>query len=281
MARGVHKLMVQGGVIRFRAVKAWRARHMQGIRGGLVKGPLMALNDRGPVGHAAHELYAPLDGGEAGRGHPDLRDRHAIKLRGVEDGEIPEDEALVLVPAFWVFCGVYLPEDDRDAALAFADAAPGRFHLVEGRPARGGVAHGRQQPDVHASVGPLAEEVTRQPRHAVPGLMPRYRALLQQRENPVGYDLVRFVDLCYRHGRNLHARGWLKNGVAREFMAPERLFFIARRTAPGRCTRHRPRPGGCTRCPGRCARAASRLRGGDTTRSPGDWGRAWPARGLS
>src|SRR5712671_6458056 len=51
MARGVHKLMVQGGVIRFRAVKAWRARHMQGIRGGLVKGPLMALNDRGPVGH--------------------------------------------------------------------------------------------------------------------------------------------------------------------------------------------------------------------------------------
>src|SRR6266446_439948 len=54
MARGVHKLMVQGGVIRFRAVKAWRARHMQGIRGGLVKGPLMALNDRGPVGHAAH-----------------------------------------------------------------------------------------------------------------------------------------------------------------------------------------------------------------------------------
>ena len=38
------------------------------------------------------------------------------------------------------------------------------------------------------------------------------------------------------------------------------------------------RPGGCTRCPARCATAASRPRAGDTTRSPGGSGPARPAR---
>ncbi len=43
--------------------------------------------------------------------------------------------------------------------------------------------------------------------------------------HPVGDDLVRFFDLCYRHGMNLHESGWLKDWVAREFTAPERLFL--------------------------------------------------------
>src|SRR5229473_2894666 len=110
---------------------------MQRIRRGLVEGPLMAVHDRGPVGHGVHELGTPLDGGEAGRGHRGLRDRHAVELRGIEDREISEDKALLLVPGFWVFFGVDLPEDDRYAALALADAAPGGFDLVERRPERG------------------------------------------------------------------------------------------------------------------------------------------------
>ena len=140
-----------------------------------------------------------LDGVTAMRRH-----RHAVELRGVEDGEVPQHKALLLVPGFWVFFGIDLPEDDRYPALAFPDAAPGSFHLVERRPERGGVAHRRQQPDVDPSVWPLAEEVARQPRRAVPRLVPGHGALLQQRENTVGNDLVRCVDLCYRHGRNLH-----------------------------------------------------------------------------
>src|SRR5712691_4342412 len=208
MAHGVHDLMEQGGVIRFRAVKAGRARQMQRIRGRLVERPLVAFEDRGPVRHGAHQLGTPLDGGEAVRGHRDGRYGHAVELRGVEDGEVPEHKTLLLVPGFWVFFGVDLPEDDRDAALALADAAPSRFHLVERGPERGRVAHRRQQPDVDAAIGPLAEEVAWQPCHAVPWSVPGHRALLQEGENPGGDDLVGCRTLEGLHRKNLPWAQW-------------------------------------------------------------------------
>src|SRR2546426_7073528 len=114
---------------------------MQRIRRGLVAGPLMAVHDRGPIGHGVHELGTPLDGGEAGRGHHDRRHGHAVELRRVEHREVPEDKAFLLVPGYWVFFGIDLPEDHWHATLALADAAPGGFDLVERRPERGGVAH--------------------------------------------------------------------------------------------------------------------------------------------
>src|SRR6185436_11953711 len=65
-------------------------------------------------------------------------------------------------------------------------------------------AHRREEPDIDAAVGSLAEEVAGQPQRAVPGLLPGYRALLQQGENTVGDDLVGCRTLCCRiHGRNL------------------------------------------------------------------------------
>src|SRR5882724_2673653 len=202
---------------------------MQRIRRRLVEGPLMAVHDRGPVRHGAHQLGTPLDGGEAVRGHRDGRYGHAVELRGVEDGEVPEHKTLLLVPGFGVFFGVDLPEDDRDAALALADAAPSRFHLVERGPERGRVAHRRQQPDVDAAIGPLAEKIARQPRRVVPGLLPGHGALLQQYENPVCYHLVRCVDLlCYTHGRNLHGDGWLKDVAVRELPLPHGFFLLSR-----------------------------------------------------
>src|SRR5712691_6206135 len=254
---------------------------MQRIRRGRVEGSLVTCDDRGSVRHGVHQLGTPLDGGEAVRGHCDRRDRHAVELRGVEHREVPEHKALLLVPGFGVCFGVDLPEDDRDAALALADAAPSRFHLGERGPERGRVAHRRQQPDVDAAIGPLAEKIARQPRRVVPGLLPGHCALLQQCENPVRYHLVRCVDLlCYTHGMNLHGCGRLTSVAVGEIAPPQRLLFIARRAAPYRCTRCRRRPGGCTRYPARCATVASPPRAGDTTRSPGGSGPARPARGA-
>src|SRR2546427_9135290 len=138
MPYAVTQLMKKCGVIRFRAVKARRARHMQGIGDGCVAGPLMALEDRGSVGHSVHQLCAALHGGEAVRGYGALRHRHAVELRGVEHREVPEHKALLLVPGFLVLFGIHLPEDNWHAALALANAASSCFDLVERRPERGG-----------------------------------------------------------------------------------------------------------------------------------------------
>jgi hypothetical protein len=83
-----------------------------------------------------------------------------------------------------------LPEHHWDPACALANAPPGGFHLLERGPERRGVAHSRQQPHVDALVGPLAEEIPGHPLGAVPRSVPGHGALLQQRENAVGDDLV-------------------------------------------------------------------------------------------
>src|SRR5260370_5407969 len=51
MTRGVHKFMVQGGVIRFRIVKAGWARHMQRIGRGRIEGAWMPVEDRRALRH--------------------------------------------------------------------------------------------------------------------------------------------------------------------------------------------------------------------------------------
>src|SRR2546428_9148918 len=61
MPDGMHELMVQGGVIRFRTVKAGWARHMQRICRGRVEGSLVTLDDSGPVRHGVHQLGPRLD----------------------------------------------------------------------------------------------------------------------------------------------------------------------------------------------------------------------------
>ena len=68
--------------------------------------------------------------------HGDLRDGHAVELRGVEDRILPQDEALLGLTGLGVLVVVDLPEHHGDSALALADAPPGGFDLVERRPER-------------------------------------------------------------------------------------------------------------------------------------------------
>src|SRR4030095_10142573 len=101
-------------------------------------------------------------------------------LLGVEHGILPEDEALVRrtgLRVCWPIVG--LPEHHGDAVFALADAPPGGFHLLEGGPEWRRKAHRREEPDIDAAIGALAEEVAGQPKRAVPGLLPGNGALLQ------------------------------------------------------------------------------------------------------
>jgi hypothetical protein len=166
----------------------------------------MPVEDRRALRHGVHQIGTPLDGREAVREDGDLRDRHTVELYGVEHGILPQDKALLGCPRVGVLVVIDLPEHHRDAVFAFADAPPGSFDLVERRPERRGKAHGREEPDIDAPVGPLAEKVAGQPQRAVPGLLPGHGALLQQGQDAVGDDLVWCLDRCERHRKDLHGR---------------------------------------------------------------------------
>ena len=203
MSAGMHELMVQGGVIRFRAVQARRDRQVQRIRRGRVERSLMPVQDRRAVRHSLDHLGTPLDGGATRRCRGELRDRHTVELRGIEDRVLPEHKAFHGLAGLGIWLAlIHLPEHHRHAMLALTDRPPGGGNLVERRPQGGCSAHRREQPDIDAPVGPLAEEVAGQPQRAVPGLLPGYGALLQQGQDAVGDELVRCLDLCGRHRKN-------------------------------------------------------------------------------
>ena len=243
MPRTVGQLVQQRRIIRFRALKALQHWHVQRIGGGSIERLLMAMEDRGLVWHIADQLCTPLDGAEAVRCHRDLWHRHPVKLRRVKHGVVAQHKACIVVPGVGVLSVVDLPEHDGDPALAFPDGAPGRFDLVERRPERGRIAHCRQQPDVDAPVRPLAEEVAWHPRRAVPRLLPGHHALLQQRQDAIRDDLVRWCERCGIHERDLHGGGRLKDRVVGELAAPTRLRVVH---SLGWSPRRRPGPGGPT-----------------------------------
>src|SRR4029453_938352 len=117
--------MKDGGVIRFRAVKARRVRQLQGIGGGGVAGALMPVEDRRTLRHGVDQLGTPLNGGKAVRERGYRWDRPPVDLRGVEDRILSQDETLFRLPRLGVLMGIDVPEYHGDAVCACADPPPG------------------------------------------------------------------------------------------------------------------------------------------------------------